>query len=421
MKKSLLAAAVLSAVSFGAYADGVELYGVLDAAVVNVSAVGTPDSVFPSSIKLKGGVGSAITSSLTGLVSGGIQGSRWGIKGSEDLGDGMKAVFALESQIQINNGNVPSGWTTQANGAGVSTYDGDASSINGQLFGRQAWVGLSNNDLGTIKFGRQYSVIYDVFNSYDPVQFAGLFTPTGNSGSLAGGGITELVRQDNSVKYEGKTGNVSYTAMYKFGNYAGSSSAGSVFGAQLGYQTGGLNLTAAYQSAIDAVGYQTYTSSTNIAGIAGNITSYIAAAKYMFNDALTGNASYMRVNYSNPSDNDTTLLKALGYSGGYSFTSVNARSVGSNGFNLVSLGGNYKFSEKLCLHAGYYVASYDAKGGLALKESTNAAITENYTSLLLDYNLSKRTDVYVGGMQVNTNRASYSNTNIIGTGLRVKF
>jgi len=429
MKKSLLAAAVLSAVSFGAYADGVELYGIIDLAVVNESAGYSADATFPSGLAIKGGVTSTQTQSLTAMVSGGIQGSRWGIKGSEDLGDGMKAIFQLESGIQANNGNLSNGYVTKVSG----TSNGDASSVNGQLFGRTAWAGLSDKDLGEIRFGRQYSVIYDVYNDYDPVQFAALFSPTGNSGTIAGGGRTELSRQDNSIKYIGKSGDINYSLMYKLGNISGSSSAGSVTSARVEYKHGQFGLSAAYQSAIDAVGY-----SASTTGYAANVTSYIVAAKYKFNDNLNGKAAYQRVTYNNPSDTFATgtslavsATNPYVYSGAYSFTSITPRSVGSSGFNVTSLGGDYKFSSNLALHAGYYVVNYDAAGGAAINGAANdTGFTENYASLLLDYNLSKRTDVYFGAINVSTNQTKSISTQslttksgitVAGAGLRVKF
>jgi len=109
MKKSLLAAAVLSAVSFAAQADGVELYGVLDAGVATVSESLNIDPYFPSTINLKGGASSTVSQSVTGLVSGVLSGSRWGIKGSEDIGNGLKAIFTLESGINIGTGNLVNG------------------------------------------------------------------------------------------------------------------------------------------------------------------------------------------------------------------------------------------------------------------------------------------------------------------------
>jgi predicted porin len=136
MKKSLLAAAVLSAVSFGAQADGVELYGILDAGVATVSESLSIDPFFPSTIKVAGGASSSVTQSVTGLVSGVLSGSRWGIKGSEDMGDGLKAIFTLESGIDIGTGNLVNGQQSRLDGS--TTYSGNGSSSNGQLFGRSS-------------------------------------------------------------------------------------------------------------------------------------------------------------------------------------------------------------------------------------------------------------------------------------------
>jgi len=423
MKKSLLAAAVLSAVSFGAHADGVELYGIMDLTIVNESNGYSPSANFPSSVALKGGVNASQTQSVSAMVSGGIQGSRWGIKGSEDLGDGMKANFQLESGIQANGGNISNGYLAKFDGSNT-----DTSSCQGQLFCRTSWVGLSDKDLGEVRIGRQYSVIYDVYSDYDPVQFATLFSPAGNSGSISGGGRTELVRQDNSIKYIGKTGNVGYALMYKFGNVAGSTQAGSVSSARVEYKSGHFGVAAAYQSAIDAIALGG--SSSTPTGTAANVTSYILAAKYKFNDALTGKASYQRVTYNNPSDTAAYLSANDTSYGPYTLSSVSVRSIGSSGFNVSSVGGDYKFSDKLALYAGYFVANYDAAGGASLTgKLADPSFTENYTSLLLDYNLSKRTDVYFGAMNVNTNQSAVSgsstsnksNTTITAVGLRSKF
>ncbi|WP_256258783.1 porin, partial [Burkholderia ubonensis] len=62
------------------------------------------------------------------LASGYAQGSRWGLRGSEDLGGGLKAVFVLESGFDVNNGRLGQG---------------------SRMFGRQAYVGLSESRFGT--------------------------------------------------------------------------------------------------------------------------------------------------------------------------------------------------------------------------------------------------------------------------------
>ena len=97
----LMGAAVPLLASVSAQAQSaVTLYGVVDA---NYS-------------RMKGG-----TNTRNGIDSSGLQGSRWGMRGSEDLGNGLKANFVLES--------------------GYSTDTGISGQGN-RLFGRNAWVGL---------------------------------------------------------------------------------------------------------------------------------------------------------------------------------------------------------------------------------------------------------------------------------------
>src|ERR1700688_50443 len=74
------------------------------------------------------------------LQSGYAQGSRWGLKGAEDLGGGVKALFQLENGFDVNSGNLNQG---------------------GRMFGRQAYVGLSSAKLGTVTLGRQYDSVVD--------------------------------------------------------------------------------------------------------------------------------------------------------------------------------------------------------------------------------------------------------------------
>jgi hypothetical protein len=75
---------------------------------------------------------------LTRLQSGGINGSRLGVRGSEDLGGGLKAIFTLETGINIDDGTTGQG---------------------GVFWGRQAFVGLGS-DFGTLTAGRQYGSVY---------------------------------------------------------------------------------------------------------------------------------------------------------------------------------------------------------------------------------------------------------------------
>ena len=410
MKKSLLAAAVLSAVSFGAYADGVELYGILDVAVATVTNSLSPDSNFSSGLSIKGGTASTVTNSFTGMLGGGIQASRWGIKGSEDLGDGMKAIFQLESGIQLPSGSLANSAQTLLDAKASGTTFGSNGSTNGELFNRQAWVGLSDAEMGTIKFGKNYVFMYDVYASYDPVQFAGLFSPLGTSGTYGGGnGVSENLRQINSVKYTGKMGDVNYGAMYKFGNVAGSTSNGSAYGFNIGYEKGALGLQAVYQGATDAI-IESANSSTALKLTQLNTNAVLLAAKYKFSADLTGKVTFQRYTKSAPSDQ---LVTNPGFYNNLTVGAV-ANQTTNASVNIASVGGDYNFSPKLNLGVGYFAVNVDATG-------STAAFTENYASVLLDYSLSKRTDVYAGLMNETTGQASYNNQNLIAVGMRHKF
>lgn len=67
--------------------------------------------------------------------------SRWGMKGTEDLGGGLSAIFNLESGFTSGTGTLSQG---------------------GLLFGRKAFVGLNSKDWGTVTAGHQYSVSNDL-------------------------------------------------------------------------------------------------------------------------------------------------------------------------------------------------------------------------------------------------------------------
>src|SRR5438105_2978235 len=186
MKKSLLVLAILAAQAGLASAQSnVTLYGVVDLGIERTS-------LSPGASVLR--------------LSSGIQsGSRWGLKGKEDLGGGLSAAFQLESGFDASTG---------APGQG------------GRAFGRQAWVGL-NGGFGSLKLGRQYTPIFGALDTIDPFG-------TGITGD--GSGISAVfrgygVRMDNAVNYSTPSmGGFSAEAAYGFGEVPGSTSVGSQYG-----------------------------------------------------------------------------------------------------------------------------------------------------------------------------------------------
>jgi predicted porin len=124
MKKSLVALAVLAASGAAMAQSSVQIYGVADLWFGSVSVKENGVKQYPES--------------QTGLFDGGVSNSRFGFKGSEDLGGGLKANFQLEQGFNLDSGSTSS--------AG---------------FNRQAWVGFSGG-FGEVRLGKAYSAFDDV-------------------------------------------------------------------------------------------------------------------------------------------------------------------------------------------------------------------------------------------------------------------
>lgn len=186
MKKSIAALAVaglFAGASMSAFAADAQVYGVLDTGLSFVHA--DPDAA---------GRDAADTFKMT---TGQEFGSRWGIRGSEDLGNGMKVGFILESGFESDTGSMEQ---------------------NGRLFGREASLTLSG-DFGALAVGRLPifgSVLgaNGLFRAIDPL-FAN-YTQAFGSGAVT---ASMWTRVDNAISYRTPTfsGFTGY-AMYSFKN-----------------------------------------------------------------------------------------------------------------------------------------------------------------------------------------------------------
>ncbi|MDC8786745.1 porin [Roseateles koreensis] len=124
------------------------------------------------------------------LQSGGLNGSRLGFKGAEDLGQGLKTVFQLEMGINADTG-------TQGQG--------------GLAFGRQAYAGLASSTAGTLTLGRQHTPTYLLVDNFDALGTA--------AGSPFASGVASVnLRKNNAVVYATPTwGGFSASAMLALG------------------------------------------------------------------------------------------------------------------------------------------------------------------------------------------------------------
>lgn len=180
----------------------VEVYGVIDGALRYATNEYTPSG-----------------NSYFGLSQGLFQGSRFGIRGTEDLGSGMKANYTLEGGVQLPTGD---------------------SDQQLQLFGRQAWIGMSS-PIGSISFGRQYGTFSDAIGAGDvfgvnhgnAVYDNG--TNFGTNDAVNGFFQQEMgFRWDNSIKYAASFNGVTAGAMVAYGMDFG---ANNMYAASLGYNS----------------------------------------------------------------------------------------------------------------------------------------------------------------------------------------
>lgn len=346
MKKSLLALAALGTFAGAAQAQSsVTLYGVVDANVEFATNLVNPSGGSDHRFALNGG---------------GLSGSRWGLRGVEDLGSGLSAVFVLESGFGVDDGKSQQG---------------------GRLFGRQAFVGVKSNTAGQVTLGRQYTTMFDALANFSPAGYATLYEPTV---ALLG---TDF-RSDNTVKYSGVFGPVTVGAHWSFGN--GAPGSGEVpgqfrrdtgFGAAATYAAGPFGATVAYDQSNPSV-----TSGAAFLGT-GTVKKAAVAGSYAF-----GPAKVM-----------------AGYRWGQAKDQAERTVVRDDMFWA---GANYQVTGAFGLTLDYFYQAFKSSTVSTLKPSGNPW----QVMLIADYNLSKRTDVYLttayakhAGLGIDTASINFAN------------
>lgn len=319
--------------------------------------------------------------------SGALSGSRFGFRGSEDLGGGLRTIFVLENGFNSFNGKLGQG---------------------GLLFGRQAYVGLSSDRFGTITFGRQYDLIVD---NVEPFTINGAYGGWLFAHPVDVDNTDNGFRIDNAAKYVSPDlHGLTFNGLYSFGGVPGQFSRNSVWSLGARYKDGSFAAGAAYlvirnpQTAI--VSYQ------NSPGYVNTVYgTYLANASSQ--DIGGVGASY-----------DIGPVKLLA-----SYTNVTFRD-GDHGENVhfddFELAAGYQLTPSTILSGGYTYT-------VGKNDYSNAKPRYGQINLMADYFLSKRTDIYAqftsqqawGDASVAQNAAySASSSNrqtIARLGLRHKF
>jgi predicted porin len=293
----------------------------------------------------------------------GPYGSRWGIRGTEDLGGGLAALFVLESGVNLNSGTFAQG---------------------GTAFGRQAYVGLRSQTFGAITLGRQYDSVND-YVGFMTFGLAGYGSGISHPGDLDN--TTHDFRINNTVKYVSPDlHGVTFGGTVSAGGVAGSVSTNSGFTLGAGYKGGPLILGVAYElfrnpsnagAALNSNANAVAPTSTTIYGSlnSGYLTGpnpatswqvVAAAGSYSFG-AATFAAAYSNIRYGN-----------IGRYNGESAT-----------FNDLEVNGTYQFTPTFFAALAYNYLKGNAVSGDIGDQ------TYHQISAIGDYALSKRTDVYV--------------------------
>lgn len=331
MKKSIISLAVLAAASNVAFAQSnVTVYGTVDAGIVNERG--------------------AAAGSVTKVTSGVSSASRLGFRGTEDLGSGLSAVFGLEAGFGVDTGTSTEG---------------------GKLFGRQSFVGLKSNSLGSLTLGNQYTAYYKALSEVADPFGAGY---AGTATNL----FPTTQRAKNSIVYvspsvAGFTGEVNYT----LGEQAASQKSGRSVGAAVAYANGPLNARLAYNVA----------NNDDIAGSTTLARNALLAANYDFGVAKAFFAY----------GNDKGAGSALGGKVDPAVVFNAGRTSASSNDLLVGVSAPVG-------QAGTVMASYIRKDD---KQATNFDATQ--WAVGYSYALSKRTSAYTSFAKIkNDNGAAYT-------------
>lgn len=352
------------------------IYGAIDSGVLSISNTSSGTGYLPKAANPNG--------HTLKQKDGGIGGSNFGFRGTEDLGGGLKAQFHLQGNVSTENGAV----------------GGPNSSGGTSFFNQFATVGLSGA-WGALKLGRQVSPLYYTMASTDArggryfgSSLTGLVGLNSASGAFIGNNSNPAfgtIYNDNAVAYTAPAWNhLTFNALYAFGETGNGARANSQQVATVVYDADGLKLSGLVYNGYGnnlPVATAAYTAAT------GNAAAGAAAAKAGFSPTANTNRLY--------SAGALYHWSAYTVSASYFAARNPAKAIlpgGSYSLDMWTLGAGWKISPTLALSAGYY----------HIKDNTNAGHRSSQLALGLDYLLSRRSTLYAEGAYTS-NRGSNMN------------
>ncbi|SAK49824.1 porin [Caballeronia ptereochthonis] len=306
------------------------------------------------------------------VSGGGMSTSYWGMKGSEDLGGGYKAIFALEAFYRAQNGQ-------------IGRFQGDT------FFARNAYTGIQS-PYGTLIAGRVTSNLFVSTILFNPFVDSYVFSPMIYHTYLGTSTFPAYRTDQGAIGDSGWSNSVAYTSP----NFSGLS--GSVM-----YSFG------------------------NEAGAAGQHKD--SAQLLYLNGALSATAVYQYVNYRNVANDFSNPGSANVVAG------LHSQSIGQLGltydFKVLKLYGQYMYTHNSVASGNYHVSTGQAGFTVPIadgkvmasyaysRDSGGFDQTRKTWAIGYDYPLSKRTDVYAAYLDDKISGESHGET--FGIGIRAKF
>jgi predicted porin len=398
--------------------SSVTLYGLIDTSIASVSSGGSTDANNPGNINGLNSYGSSganqtaapgTSGRVLGFGSGLMSGSRWGIKGTEDMGAGMKANFVMEGALNSAAGTNPNDHALLAASNQAVTGAGD-SAANGQLFSRELTVGLSGG-FGAVKAGFMAVETARANTMVDPFALGGI-SPVGFYSSWNGGGSSMTRMASNAVSWTYDiAGGSQIEAFYSLGGTTGNSSQGRQIGlmgkfqvtptAYLVADVHQMNDNAIYGNGPSTIaaantGAQTNSYAPGLSVYYLNSTSTTLGGSWQAASNLTLKAGYINIAQSNASN--PTADAAIGQNFGIPITTNNTATYGTNpSRHIAFIGGTYDLSAVNHVMAAYYTATLNGyTKTVTATNITSTYATSGYKVLNMAYvhDLSKRTNVY---------------------------
>ena len=387
---------------------GVTLYGVVDVGLAHLSHGAPPSNTYGPGLPYI--VQNFSNRSITSVAGNGLSQSKLGLSGIESLGAlDLKAVFKLETGFQPTTGRLTDGPRSlidnngRANGDKVTAGD---SARAGQAFQGAAFAGITWATFGTLTFGRQNSLMADDLMKYDPQLQSQAFSPIGYSGAAGGLGATEDKILDDSLKCTLGYGPVRLAALYQFGS--GGFLPGGSESLAVGLDLGGLSVDFLWGRVHGAISAASLTAAQNtaapgtLAATASDNTAYAFMARYAVH-TIKIYAGYEHMTYANPKD---PLPDGIATLGGYVLSTVNNTAFTIHKvLRYTWIGARYSIVPSLDVSGAYYQFHQNSYNANGCSDATSGSCSGSYNdvSLVVDYKLSLRFDVYGG---VNYSRAS---------------